>query len=293
MEKDKIKISIIMASYNYDDFICNAIDSILSQTYHNWELIIVDDGSDDNSVEIIKKYCEKDKRINFFQHKNAVNKGLKETVLLGLKNASSEWITFLENDDFYKPNYLKEKVNAIANNPKAGLVFNDVEIFGEKKEIRCFDNYILKRDSILKNSKIKYEDLLVVNLIPSFSCVMVKKSILQTCDFNSPLPQCLDYFLWIQLYNKIQMVYLQEKLTYWRKHDKNYMKKADFAQSGLFDLELLKFLVDTKVNTLGLSLYGFTRSKRIEKLCRPQMNFISKLIVQSFLKHKSYDLIKI
>ena len=293
MKNEQIKISIIITSYNYEIFISEAIDSIINQTYSNWELIIVDDGSDDNSVEVIKKYCEKDNRIKLFQHENAVNKGLKDTVLLGMEKASFEWVTFLESDDLYKPNYLEEKVNAIENNPEIGLIFNDVEIIGDEDEIKGYEDYVIKRNNILKISKIKYEDLLVINLIPSFSCVMVKKSILQTCDFNSPMPQSLDYFLWIQLYNKLKMGYLSNKLTYWRKHARNYMKKADFTKSGLFDIRLLKFLVNTKCNKLRFLLYSFVRDRKIEKLCRPQVNFISKLIIQSLLKHKSYNLIKV
>lgn len=97
--QDSRLISIITASYNYENYIKETIESVLNQTYTNWELIIVDDGSKDNSVEVIKSYCEKDSRIKLFQHEGGVNKGLAETIKLGISKAQGEWIAFLESDD--------------------------------------------------------------------------------------------------------------------------------------------------------------------------------------------------
>ena len=65
-----MKISIITTSYNYEEYIKETIESVLAQSYTNWEMIIIDDGSKDNSVNIIKKYCQKDKRIKLYQHQN-------------------------------------------------------------------------------------------------------------------------------------------------------------------------------------------------------------------------------
>jgi glycosyltransferase involved in cell wall biosynthesis len=70
------KISVITVSYNYENYIKETIESVINQTFQDWEMIIVDDGSKNNSVEVIKSYCEKDNRIKFFQHEHGVN--LKE-----------------------------------------------------------------------------------------------------------------------------------------------------------------------------------------------------------------------
>jgi len=101
-----MKISILIASYNYAQYIEEAINSVINQSYQNWELIIVDDGSSDNSLEIIKSYCEKDSRIKLFQHENNQNNGLKETILLGLENVMGDWVAFLESDDVFMPDNL-------------------------------------------------------------------------------------------------------------------------------------------------------------------------------------------
>ncbi|MCD7780214.1 MAG: glycosyltransferase, partial [Candidatus Gastranaerophilales bacterium] len=126
-----MKISIITASYNYENYIKETIESILAQTYSDWELVIVDDGSKDNSVNLIKTYCEKDRRIKLFTHPNFENKGLKDTLLLGLEKADSEWVVFLESDDSITPDYLEKKVKVIKNNPNVNFIINDVNMFGD------------------------------------------------------------------------------------------------------------------------------------------------------------------
>ena len=110
------KVSIITASYNYENYIKETIESVLNQTFQDWELIIVDDGSKDNSVSVIKEYCNRDSRIKIFQHENAVNKGLAETIKLGLEKSNCEWVAFLESDDVWLPNSLEEKMYIVNNN---------------------------------------------------------------------------------------------------------------------------------------------------------------------------------
>ena len=83
-----MKISIFTASYNAEKTIKETIESVLNQTHNDWELIIVDDGSRDNSLEIIKSYCQKDERMKLYTHKDDINKGLKETVKFGLSHCS-------------------------------------------------------------------------------------------------------------------------------------------------------------------------------------------------------------
>lgn len=289
-EKTNISISIILTSYNYEKFINESIQSIINQTYQHWELIIIDDGSKDNSVEIIKKYCEKDNRIKLYQHEGTANKGLKNSILLGLDKASYEWISFLESDDLYKLNYLETKIETIKKHPEGELIFNNVELIGDQEEINGYNLYCKKKDKILKNIAIKYRDLFDINIIPSFSCVMIKKSVIFNCNFNSPQPQSLDYFLWSQLYKKTKIIYLTEKLTYWRKHANNYTKKADFSNSALFSLDLLKNLIN-KDNSFLLTIYKLLSQKKIEKLFRPQVNFIKNILLKFLLKNKIYNLI--
>ena len=139
------KISVVTASYNYENYIKETIESVLAQTYTDWEMIIVDDGSKDNSVEVIKSYCEKDSRIELYQHENAVNKGLVETVKLGIEKASGEWLVFLESDDTITPDYMEVKLDALSNHPELVFIFNDINMFGDSEVIDSAKSQVFYR----------------------------------------------------------------------------------------------------------------------------------------------------
>lgn len=123
-------ISIVTASYNYAQYIGETIQSVLNQTYSDWELVIVDDCSSDNSVEVIKSF--KDERIKLYV--NGKNLGLKGTVKRGIELAQGNWIVFLESDDVITPDYLKKKVEIAQKYPDVVLIFNDCEFLVMKRK---------------------------------------------------------------------------------------------------------------------------------------------------------------
>lgn len=107
-------ISIILPNYNAAQFIAETIESVLSQTYTEWELLIVDDKSTDDSLEIIKTYLEKDARIYLFE--NEVNRGAAYTRNVALKKAKGKWIAFLDSDDLWMPQKLEKQVAFMKQN---------------------------------------------------------------------------------------------------------------------------------------------------------------------------------
>lgn len=142
-----MKISIITASYNYENYIKETVQSVLSQTYNDWEMIIVDDCSTDNSIDVIKSY--NDDRIKLFV--NEKNLGLKETLKRGIKEASSDWIVFLESDDVLAPDYLAKKVEIAQKYNDINLIFNDCEFFGDEERVKAFEHALKKTRSLLQN----------------------------------------------------------------------------------------------------------------------------------------------
>ncbi len=225
-----MKISIITASYNYENYIQETIQSIIDQTYHDWEMIIVDDGSKDNSIEIIQKYCNSDDRIKLYTHENNENKGLSETIQLGLSKAQGEWIIFLESDDILTPDYIEKKLAIINKYGKdISLIFNNCEPFGDKQKISESMQFIEKNNEYLmklKYPKNMFHHLYTSNKILTFSSVMVKKSSLKHLNYISPIPCLLDWTLWIQLSYTEKFYYLPEKLTKWRLHYDSYISKS-------------------------------------------------------------------
>ena len=242
-----MKISIITASYNYADYIEETLKSVLKQTYQDWELIIVDDGSTDNSVEIIKQYLQKDKRIKLFVHENNANKGLKETLLLGLAKAQGNWIAFLESDDIWREDYLEKKTEIIQKFPSVGLVFNDVELFGDEKKVYIHTPIFRDNHKFLMKKTYPcnmFRDFNLSNKILTFSTLMVKKDILQNTNFNTPVDKLLDWWLYIHIAHDNNFYYIPEKLTLWRMHRDSYIsknkKKTNFFLSIQAYLDVFK-----------------------------------------------------
>ena len=244
-------VSIITASYNYENYIKETIESVINQTVQDWEMIIVDDGSSDNSVEIVKSYCNADKRIKLFQHEKGMNKGLAETLKLGIEKASGEWIVFLESDDTITPDYLEEKYKVIAQYPDVSFIFNDINMFGNNEVILEKQAYFKKQKKRL--SKYKFPTMLIdffkkksSNIIPTFSCVMCKKNLFEQIDFDSPIKPLLDLFLWIQISKKSVFYYVNKKLTNWRMHESSYVKRSKVSDFDflMFNLKRLNFLYD-------------------------------------------------
>lgn len=111
--KNNEKISIIIPVYNLENYIERCLQSVINQTYKNLEIIIVDDGSTDNSSNIINKYTAKDKRISYYKQ---VNKGPGSARNLGIEKCSGSWIAFVDGDDYLDKNYLKYMISETKKN---------------------------------------------------------------------------------------------------------------------------------------------------------------------------------
>lgn len=106
------KISVIVPVYKVEKYLCKCIDSILAQTFTDFELLLIDDGSPDKSGEICDEYAEKDFRIRVFHKKNG---GVSSARNLGLEKAKGEWISFVDADDWVSENYLEQDLKTKAN----------------------------------------------------------------------------------------------------------------------------------------------------------------------------------
>ncbi len=240
-----MKISIVMASYNYASIIGEAIESVINQTYKDWELIIIDDGSTDNSVEVIKKYLN-DNRIKLYI--NEKNLGLAKTLRKGIQYSTSDWIAFLESDDKFFPNALEEKVKAISKN--ADIIFTNLELIGNENlkllYLQHFENIKTYWKLLINTGFVENfaQYISNVNLIPTFSVVMVKKNLLMKCNFNSLCKSSLDYFLWAQL-SLYKVYYLDIKLTYWRLHDDSYINrdKQNWLKKYIFNIIIYSYTI--------------------------------------------------
>lgn len=240
-----MKISIVTASYNYENYIKETIKSVLNQTYQDWELIIIDDCSSDNSVNVIKSF--QDDRIKLFVNKQ--NLGLAKTLKLGIEKATGDWIVFLESDDLITSDYLAKKVQIIQKHKNINLIFNDCEFFGDTDRVNDFNTAL--RKTRLNNSQRKYPSNMFYNFylsnkIFTFSAVMAKRNDLLKLDFTPPIDSLLDWWLWIQLAYIGKFYYIQDKLTKWRLHKKSYITK--YKNSTPYELQIKAYFKLFKKN---------------------------------------------
>ena len=125
-------VSIIVTCYNQAHCITNTLESVVAQTYTKWECIIVDDGSTDNSEGVIKAFIKDDSRFKYIYQ---VNKGVSVARNTGFKLASGNFINFLDGDDTFLPNKLKEQVGVFQNNPDISVCICDHQFYLEKQEV--------------------------------------------------------------------------------------------------------------------------------------------------------------
>jgi glycosyltransferase involved in cell wall biosynthesis len=119
-------VSIIIPCYNYGHLIAQSIESILTQTYTDIEVIVINDGSTDNTEDVVKAYAEKDNRIKYYKYANA---GLGTSRNRGIKHATGAYIQFLDADDVLENRKFEVQLQIFKNNPTAGVVYSSVRYF--------------------------------------------------------------------------------------------------------------------------------------------------------------------
>ncbi len=138
--------SVIIIFYNSEKYISESIQSVIDQTYSNWELILVDDGSSDNSTNIALEYVKKHPdKISYVDHKNHVNKGMSASRNLGAKYSKGKYLVFLDSDDLWYPHTLSEQTEIFNSYPDVSAVFGKYLNWYSWSE----DNELEETDSIL------------------------------------------------------------------------------------------------------------------------------------------------
>ena len=248
-----MKISVILTSYNYGHYIKDAINSVLAQTYTDFELIIIDDASTDNSVELIKDFQDKRTKLII----NEKNLGLKKSIQKALSFASGEWIAFLESDDLWDETTLQKRFEIAEKYPKVGIIFNNVEEFGDKNWILAVkNNFERNRKALNKKTFPKniFYDLNIHNLIMTFSSVMIRREKFENLNFETPIDALLDWWLYIHIAYDTDAFYIKEKLTKWRQHKDSYIIRKSRPHFKYANIEA--YIDVWKTKKLGLNLFG-------------------------------------
>jgi len=234
-------VSIIIPTYNRKKTLIEAIESVLSQTFKDFELLVIDDGSNDGTREIMDQYCQTDSRIKYFYQQNngrssARNKGLNES--------TGTYVTFLDSDDLYLPEKIEKQVSVLNKHPEFDLVY-------------CLFSYINNNGDVPKNysypdfdfSGNVYPDIISFKgTIVTTPSVMVRKAALQnTGFFDEQMDICEDLDLWRRVSKNSLIYQLREilvivrlpksrKLPLWE----NYRAREYFYNKSISEDEQLR-----------------------------------------------------
>ena len=197
------RISVILPAYNATQYIEQAIESILNQTFADFELIILNDGSTDNTPEIIKRYADADKRIVFVDNK--VNQGLIAVLNQGLDMARGEFIARMDSDDISLPQRFEKQVAYLEAHPDVGVLGTLIQGFG-KFNLPGIQIPVVTALDLLKDSYVAH---------PS---VMIRKSILDKYNlrYNPDYKHCEDLELWSRMIFLTKIHNIMEVLLMYR-----------------------------------------------------------------------------
>ena len=210
---DQPLVTIAMPVYNAEHYIKKAIDSILNQTYSNWELVMVNDGSFDRSEEIILSYS--DPRIRYF--KNEINSGIVKTRNRCLELARGKYIAVLDNDDVALPQRLEMQVSFLEANYDYGVCGSYWEIINDN------DQLVAKVKIPLTDTDIKTYQ--IFNNCYCASTVMMRADLVKEAKYQEGSDMLEDYNLYHRLYHHTKFASLPMYLTQYRAHGKNESSK--------------------------------------------------------------------
>tara|TARA_Y100000768_G_scaffold377374_1_gene350526 strand:- start:69 stop:989 length:921 start_codon:yes stop_codon:yes gene_type:complete len=195
-------VSILLNCYNASSFISKAIESVLGQTYHNWELVIWDDGSTDNTLQVINNY--KDKRIKIFKSLN--NIGLGKSRLKAISKLNGKLISILDADDYFEPEKIKKQVDIFNDYPDVSICATWANFYNELNKII----YSFKTRN--KEEELK-KKLLYINFLPHSSIMYRKKKALDVGWYSTQLEYSQDYDLTLKLLEVGDLHIIDENLT--------------------------------------------------------------------------------
>lgn len=201
---EKALISVVMPVYNSEKYVSNAIESVLKQTYQHWELIIIDDGSLDQSVEIVEQFAKRDDRIKLLV--NTENCGIAKTRNRGIEEAEGQYIAFLDSDDAWYPEKLKTQVSIMLE---------------KNLDFSCTSYSIVNEENerigarLLEEGNREYSDLLKTNFVGCLTAMLTKKLL---DEYPMPNVKHEDYATWLTILKQGYEVYvINQELSIYTK----------------------------------------------------------------------------
>ena len=274
------KVSVLMPTYNCAAFLKESIESILTQTFKDFEFIIINDGSTDASNNIINEYVKQDSRIKYFV--NEKNIGLIKTLNFGLTKASGEYIVRMDADDISLPERIEKQVKFMDAYKEICVCGTQVEYFGaifSVPNLPCKDESI--KAHMIFNNTLAHPSVIIRN-------EFIKKNQLS---YNLAFLHIEDYELWTCVANKGRFANLNEVLLKYRVHGQNIsLKNGSIQKDGLRKIyaKVLESLgIDSNKENIELHTALAAQTKGISSLKKIKQH--AACLVEANIKTKLYD----
>ena len=258
------KVTIYMPNYNYGKYLEEAVDSVKNQVFKDWELIVIDDGSTDDSVDVLKKFANEEK-ITVIHQKN---KGLNVTNNVAIRLSRGKYIVRLDADDFIDESFLLVLSSILDEKQDVGLVFSDFHHVDQSGNII----------ETIRREKIKNSDQLL-DMPAHGACTMYRKEILMDLGTYDEEFSCQDgYEMWIKFIEEYKPYNINVPLFYYRQHSasstKNTVKILDTRRA--IEKKFVEARQNLDINVLGLLL---VHESSIYKQNRPFVKLNDKYLI--------------
>lgn len=241
----KIKVTVLLAVYNGERYLTNAIESILAQTFSDFEFLIIDDGSNDGTKDILGKYA-KEKRIVLIRNKE--NIGLTNSLNKGLKFARGDYIARQDADDISLPDRLKRQVNFLDSNAGVAILGTNL------KHIDSMGTPMKRQPKPYPTSSGVLSWMLFFRNCLQHPTVMMRRNVTEKLGgYNAQLPLCQDYELWLRASFKYRLSNLPDILVKYRCHTDNLSVRQRELQQRISDSIVLSSLNEFLGKKLNIS----------------------------------------
>jgi len=247
------QVSVIIPNYNHAKFLNNRIESIINQTCQDFEIIILDDCSTDNSREIIEKY-RGNKKVSHIVYNDGNSSSTFRQWYKGINLCRGDFIWIAESDDLADEKFLQETVKYLVSNNDVGLVFTTFCRINHSGKVLYSNKeyYKGKIDSYKIQDGIDFirKTMILGNDIPNASSVVFRKSLLDgiDCQLLFSFRYIGDWFIWTYILSKSNFIYIDMDLNYFREHEENVSGNAEkLGLDYLESTEMYKYLLNNKI----------------------------------------------
>ena len=278
-------ISILTPFKNTEAFLSDCLDSITNQSYSHWELIIVDDGSTDNSYELVLQYTKKEPRIKLYKNEG---EGIIEALQLAFKQSQGDYITRMDSDDIMSKDKLKSLVSSLLHYGKKHVAVGGVQYFSAEGISNGYARYETWLNDLTRTGR-NYSEIYKECVIPS-PCWMIHREDFEACDAFNPNRYPEDYDLTFRFYKHgFTCIPCDRILHQWRDYSTRTSRThKHYAQNYFLDIKLHYFLELDYDDKRPLTIWGAgTKGKTIAKALILHSEIIILRSHLNFLKNPS------